>query len=280
MKSPYILSTALILSIAAGCSQSDSQSKPADQNSTAKASESANGAADVPESSSGVAKGEPAPGTTPGSNELTPEQVISETAAQLKSRVPFTLPKTIPVADDLHLTSMTKSDSKSYEITFYETKEPIPINSSKLKGLGNDSKIAVVKATEYKTEQEAADMVGYQKADPTGNPPVNLGSGIKGYTDAGAGSVFLNWNEGRWLFASKAMSAKGNQNIELGKKVVSYLESTMLPPPDKGRVTLDANAPEGRNHMIVWQDGNIVYQIEQPNGAMTGLDIAAAFHEK
>ncbi|WP_338780434.1 hypothetical protein [Metabacillus sp. FJAT-52054] len=279
MKRPYILSAALVLSLTAGCSQINA----ADQGTSSKSPEqkSSPETAQASEVSPGFAEGEPAPGTDPSSAPSSPEQVINETSMLLKTRVPFTLPKTMPVSKGLHLTSKVKSDANSYEITFYQTEKPIPINNSKLNTLSSNQKIATVKATKYKTEREAAEMVNYQKAEPTGNPPIDLGHGIKGYSDAGAGSVFLHWNEGRWSFMSKALNEpEKDSNKELAVKVVNFLEKETLPPPDKGAFLLDGNNPDSRNNLVVWQDGNIVYEIEEANGAMTALEIAAAFHKE
>ncbi|MBS2968001.1 hypothetical protein J9317_04415 [Metabacillus sp. KIGAM252] len=278
MKRPYILSTALVLSLTAGCSQTNA----VDQGTSSKSpkQKSSPETAQASEVSPGFAEGEPAPGPEPSSAPSSPEQVINETSKLLKTRVPFTLPKTMPVSKGLHLTSKIKSDANSYEITFYQTEKPIPINNSKLNTLSSDSKIATIKATEYKTEQEAADRVSYQKAASTGNPPIDLGHGIKGYSDAGAGSIFLHWNEGRWSFISKALNKpEKDSNKELAVKVVNFLEKQMLPPPDKGAVLLDGNNPYSRNNLVVWQDGNIVYEIEQANGAMTALEIAVAYNK-
>ncbi|MTH53496.1 hypothetical protein GKZ89_08705 [Bacillus mangrovi] len=266
-----VLGSILILSLAAGCSQSDA-AEPVER--TEKQEESPKAA--------GFAKGEPAPGTNPGdaNQPLTTEQIIQETYMQLNTRVPFTRPNTLPVTEGMHLTALTKSDAKSYEITFFETREPIPINNSKLKNLKEESKIATVKAKEYPSAEEAAEQTGYQKATPGANPPVDLGHGIAGYTDAGAGSTYLQWNEGRWLFASKAANPDSGANAETGKKFVSYLEKTMLPPPDQGSVHLDGDEPESRNHTIKWSKGNVLYEIEQPDGIVKGLQIAAGFYKE
>ncbi|MGD7010365.1 hypothetical protein [Metabacillus sp. 84] len=280
MKISLVLGWFLVLSLAAVCSQSNAADEKTESSSAAETAERTKPPAS---SEKGIAEGEPAPGTNPSSKKneaLTPEEVISETSLQLDTRVPFSLPAAIPLDKDKHLTSLATSDAKTYEIAFYQTSKPISINSSKLRNLGNESKIAVIKAAEYESEEKAAEQIGYQKAEPAGNPPVDLGHGITGYTDAGAGSAFLHWNEGRWSFMSKARNESGEDaNKELGRKVVDYLEKEMLPPPDQGTVLLDGNDAGSRNHYTAWQEGNIVYEIVEADGAMTMLEVAAAFNK-
>ena len=62
---------------------------------------------------------------------------------------------------------------------------------------------------------------------------MDLGYGVTGHMDAGAGSIFLIWNEGHWSFSTRNHNSEegSKEMIALAKQIVRKLESQMLPGP-------------------------------------------------
>ena len=60
----------------------------------------------------------------------------------------------------------------------------------------------------------------------------DLGYGITGYMDAGAGSVFLTWHEGRWSFSTRNHNdGNGSEEmIALAKQIVVNLKVNYYQP--------------------------------------------------
>jgi hypothetical protein len=188
---------------------------------------------------------------------LSPEEVINETEKLLTTDIPIKLPKRITVSSGYHLTAMTSSEQNQYTVMFLETEQPIPINNKELKN--KEINLATIKATRYETTDQAVEQINHQNHSGNGAPSVDLGFGIKGFRDAGAGSQFIGWNEGRWSLAMRALTEQGNSIEEEVKKVVQYLEKNMLPiPHDVGSVKFDVSKTNGKQH-IAWQEDDIVY---------------------
>jgi hypothetical protein len=218
--------------------------------------------------------------STSSNRTLTMEEVIKATEDQLNTHVPIRLPKTLPLDKGYHLTAATKSDSSHYTVTFYESKKPIPINNSKLTNGNYAIKIGTVKGTLYNTATQAGNYINYQdyKKYESGNPSVDLGYGIKGYIDAGAGSEYLGWNEGRWSFTVRASTVHGGSLKPEGKQIVAYLEKGMLPPPHQiGAGEFTAGELTNRNQRISWQNKNTDYEVSDTKDAITALKIATSF---
>ena len=197
---------------------------------------------------------------------------------QITTEIPVILPKTLPVPDKLHLTSVTNSQQNQYTVMFLGTEQPTTINSEVLKN--RQANVATIKATEYSSPEEAAKQINHMDHSANGARAVDLGYGIKGYRDAGAGSQFLGWNEGRWSLAMKAHTDQGDEIVEDAKKAVQLLEEETLPIPNEyGSVKLDVSDSKYRSQHIAWQDGKIVYEVETPGSFLDALNIAVSMHE-
>ncbi|MED1203006.1 hypothetical protein [Heyndrickxia acidicola] len=299
MKRAFILFAALALSLA-GCSFSSStgssQSDKTSQNKSTETANSQNGSTGQNNGSDSSRSNQSSSSSQTASNSssqtstsnaqtssnrtLTMQEVIKATEQQLKTQVPVRLPNALPMDKGYHLTAVTESDRTHYSVTFYESKNPIPINNSKLTN-GNDAiKIGTVKGTLYKTDAQAGSYINYQdfKKFESGNPSTNLGYGIKGYFDAGAGSEYLGWNEGRWSFTVRARTVNGSILHTAGRQIVAYLEKEMLPPPHNiGAGEFIADELASRNQRISWQNKNVIYEVSDTKDAMTALKIATAF---
>lgn len=208
--------------------------------------------------------------------ELSPEEVVAETKKQLNTKVPVRLPKTLTVSTEYHLTAKTTSDQDHYMVEFLETKEPIPINNAKLKDV--EGNVAILKGTRYETAAMAAEHV--ERLEPAiGNPPVDLGHGIKGYYDAGAGSQYLSWIEGNWTLVVRGRTEQAGDLSEEAKEIVEYLEYNTLPPPDAGNAKFTSKAIEKGSQILLWHKDNIVYKIETNRGYLDALKIAVSMND-
>ncbi|WP_436374665.1 hypothetical protein [Cytobacillus sp. BC1816] len=208
---------------------------------------------------------------------LTSEEVIAETEKQLSTDVPIKLPDTLNLNEGYHLTAKTVSDQDSYQIIFFQTEDVIPINNAKLDQLSDASILAVLSGQNYDSNEAALEQISYQNFEEIGGKPVDLGYSITGYQDAGAGSVYLSWNEGRWAFSLRARTEDPDNLLTDSKKIVEFLESSTLPAPKMyGTGKFDTMSEHSRDQILVWQEDRTVYKIEKAEGALRTLEIAAS----
>lgn len=212
--------------------------------------------------------------------DASPEEVIRETENELNTGVPVKLPASINVTPDYHLTAMTTSEQKHYEVMFYETEQSIPINDEKLNNM--DFSTVKFKATRYESPEEAAKQIDHQLYSENGAQSADLGFGIKGYRDAGAGSQFMGWNEGRWSLSLRSTTQQGEKIVGESKKIVQFLEENTLPiPHELGAVKVDVSDAGGKPiQHIAWQEDAIVYEIQTRKSMLDALQIAVSIHEK
>jgi hypothetical protein len=116
-----------------------------------------------------------------------------------------------------------------------------------------------IKTTTYATKNSKVNFVkakGYGKID--------LGYGIAGYEDAGAGTQGITWNEGRWTIEvlsplDKEVDGSG-RGLATAKKIVDYLEKHRLPVPHKyGFIQVYT---DGRSDYVSWQNNKKVNKIQ------------------
>ncbi|WP_050616356.1 hypothetical protein [Bacillus testis] len=213
---------------------------------------------------------------------VTQKEVIAETKKQISSNLEPKLPKELPLTNaKKHLSAATVSDKQMYRVIFFETDTSIPVNHKKLNIVQIAHPIATVEVRQYNTVQQAQEAVGYMspKEINTGNPPIQLGSGIKGFPEAGAGNKWLNWHEGRWYLSVHASNIEGNSDYTpLAKQIVSYLEKNSLPAPHQyGSVKADVEASKSATNKVTWQEGKTVYSIFGVTNPIDMLKIATHF---
>ncbi|MEJ6400022.1 hypothetical protein [Nicoliella lavandulae] len=120
-----------------------------------------------------------------------------------------------------------------------------------------------VKTKNYSSNNSAQNKVGYQSAsDTAGLPTVDLGSGIKGAKDGGAGQVFVSFNMGRWSIAVRGTDVNTSDTATpAAKQIVAYLQTHTLPVPNTvGRVMADIDSGVTT---VKWQDGNAVHSVSR-----------------
>ncbi|MDR7071700.1 hypothetical protein [Fictibacillus barbaricus] len=208
--------------------------------------------------------------------DLTEEEVLAAIKNQSHTQIPIVLPKKLPLKMDEHLTATTKSDPSSFQVMFFTSTKPIPINNEKLKKKNSEA-VPLVRLTvhKYNSEKEADEQIAYQDFSKIGGQKIDLGHNIIGYQDAGAGSLWISWNEGRWSLTSHTQTSRSEDGEQLSRDAVEYLETHTLPiPKPHGYVHVDAT---GMDNRILWQNGTTVYTLDQFNDPMSALIIAAMF---
>ncbi|SIT88152.1 hypothetical protein [Edaphobacillus lindanitolerans] len=178
--------------------------------------------------------------------------------------------------DGNYLGAAVQAEADHYEVDYFSTDQPYQLNAGELEDL---EPFAKAEGRIYESPAAAKESVNYQQV-PEGSGNVDLGYGITGTEDAGAGSVFLTWHEGKWSFSMR------NQNIDnpggsgdmtaLAKKIVAKLEDRMLPPPEEaGAGTFDLSSDE---YSLAWQRGKVVYSISADD-PLKLIDLAADLSE-
>lgn len=150
---------------------------------------------------------------------MTQAEVIEAVKTDLKTDLTKLLPSELPLENGKHLTATTKSDASYYEVVFYESVNPVDISHESLE---NGQIIARFNAQKYESVQEASEQVAFENFSELGGQTINLGYGITGYQDAGAGSMWTSWNEGRWAIAAHTHTSEGESGEKLAKKLLNF----------------------------------------------------------
>ncbi|MGE6514895.1 hypothetical protein [Lysinibacillus sphaericus] len=206
---------------------------------------------------------------------ITQAEALKNVKEQLETDLAVVLPKELPITEGTFLTATTKVEGTQVEIVFFESEKYMPINDIKLKNSTDATVIAKLLVTQYGSVAEASEQIAFEDYSQNGGQQVNLGYNIKGYQDAGAGSVWTGWNEGRWALAAHTRTDNPQASVELAKQAVKYLETHTLPiPSQNGFAHLDVYKS---GNLIVWQEGKLVYTLDSIKEPMTALAIATAF---
>ncbi|MGG0655275.1 hypothetical protein [Rummeliibacillus pycnus] len=201
--------------------------------------------------------------------------VIASIKKQLKTKLPVSLPSQLPLKEGKHLTATTTVEKNKYTVVFYEMDKEVPVNDPSLKKASKKSIIAKYTVVKYSSLEKANEKISFEDFSKAGGQKMNLGHNIIGYQDAGAGSLWTSWNEGRWSLATHTRTTKPELGLELAKQAVEFLETNSLPiPKPNGSIHLDAIKSTENN--VKWQNNNIVYSIEKVNDPMDALKMATS----
>lgn len=208
------------------------------------------------------------------------ETAMLNQVANLLGESPDYLPFMIPL--DLGYTYTSAAAERTeygYFVTFYETKEPVPINDAVLNNPDKARQVATFEAIVYVEKSAAAKAVDHHDARQGFSPyapTIDLGYGIIGYQNSGMGQTLLGWNEGNWLL--EVLHPIENQmGIDLAKNIVDELESVFLPPPnDTGRIRVVMTSPSQTETTIMWQKNEVVYRIDSTNHPIDILNMTAS----
>ena len=222
-----------------------------------------------PDSNAGI---ETPPTSNQGENIPSQTEVLKAIKEGIKTDLTIKLPSELPLAKGEYLTAITTGDKNSYTVVFYKANKPIPINNE---NLGNDEmtakEIGVLMVEKSLSQNESDEKISFEDFSISGGQKIELGYKIIGFQDAGAGSAFTNWNEGRWALTTRSLTSESDKGVELAKRVIEYLEKNTLPIPKQyGKIHLDT---EQGGNLALWQDGKIVYTIDKVKDPMDMLKI-------
>ncbi|KRM89328.1 hypothetical protein [Liquorilactobacillus vini] len=144
--------------------------------------------------------------------------------------------------------------------------------------LNQENPYAVYSKQTFENSTQAAQQINYRSADEfSGLPQTNLGYGITGTIDAGAGQRYLSWYEGNWYLTVHAAAVNQEDPTPLAKQTVAFLASNSLPAPQKyGRISFQtAITNRQRDQEIIWQKNNVVYRL-QTHTPQTALKMAVS----
>ena len=206
---------------------------------------------------------------------VTQDEALNTIKQQLATELSVAFPKNLPLSEGSFLTATTKATDTHAEILFLESKEYIPVNDVKLQNTTTATTIAKLTVRLFDSIDEASKQIAYEDFSKNGGQQVPLGFDLIGYQDAGAGSLWTGWNEGRWALATHTRTENPADGEKLAKQAVEYLETHTLPNPHQyGMAHLDVYES---GNLIVWQDGKLVYTLDSIKDPMKALEIATAF---
>lgn len=175
---------------------------------------------------------------------------------QLKERLPdweIALPSWT-IEESRYIGAAVTTEENRVEIQFYRTEEPVPVDDPALVDL---QETALLTIERFASSEEANEQIGFQDYREVGGEPVDLGHGITGYQDAGAGSLFTSWNEGRWAIVARTTTDAPEEGVQLARQAVSFLEAHTLPIPyEHGSLHLDVKK---QGDLVKWQKEELVY---------------------
>jgi len=207
---------------------------------------------------------------------LTQASVLKNIKNHLKTNLSITIPKELPITDGTFLSGTTKAEANQVEILFFESKKYFPINDPKLKNSKTATVIARLVVKQYQNAKEANEQIAFVNFSQNGGLEVDLGYNMKGYQDAGAGSLWTGWNEGRWAIETHTRTDNPEAGVKLAKQAVQFLEAHMLPiPKQHGFARLDVY---NSGSLIVWQDEKLVYTLDSIKEPLKALEITTAFY--
>ncbi|MFD1465579.1 hypothetical protein ACFQ4L_05695 [Lapidilactobacillus mulanensis] len=275
-----ILSLAAIMLFGAGCQSKsaleskDSSQKTEKSSQSSKKSESSSSSSVEESSSSTISSSKSSESESSSTNDSSSLSRIEQLNQQLAGAFSNEkLPQTVPVASGKSLNVSYTGDVRNYTISYFASDQEVAINNNYLNG--QTSFVTVQKKT-YPSASAAQSTIDYQ-APQSGLPAIDLGTGITATKEGAAGSVYINWLEGRWSLVVRASNVNGENGESLAKNTVKWLHTETLPIPDVHGavdfyVSSDASA---RMNTIAWSKGSVVYLISAAD-PMVALQLATS----
>ncbi|SEJ44987.1 hypothetical protein SAMN04488127_1829 [Bhargavaea ginsengi] len=198
------------------------------------------------------------------------ERVMQESEAEPK------LPRDLETGDQ-YLTARVAANAEGYEVYYYLMDQPVPVDDPQLE---DQAPYLIADAIVFDSAEGARAGVNYEPEMGTGQP-ADLGYGITGYMDAGAGNIHLVWHEGRWSFLVHQRNSEeaGDEMMQLARDIVEKLEQKRLPAPQEvGAGTFDMKGDGAAAHNLQWQAENVVYSVRSRDHLQL-IDIVANMNE-
>jgi hypothetical protein len=127
--------------------------------------------------------------------------------------------------------------------------------------LQNEYPYAALTLTSYTSANEAAKQVDFQQ-NAANLPTTDLGKGITGTIDAGAGQRYLHWIQAQWSFLVHAAAVNGEDPVPTGRQVVAWANQYPL-PANRGAAQLQVGTSYAAlNQQFTWQAGTTVYRLK------------------
>lgn len=165
------------------------------------------------------------------------------------------LPTDFPVNKGKYLTAIAGTKKNLATFKFYATDKPLDLNDPNIKNSGElVGQLVITNHPTVKSASEEIDQTVFSEGEA-----VDLGYGITGYQDAGAGSLFTSWNEGRWAIMARSTTVKSEESLKTAKETVKFLETHMLPIPKQyGQLHIDAKQ---KGSLAKWQKQKNVFTL-------------------
>lgn len=263
----------------AACGQTKSADKASQASSTTSSSTT---------SSSATSSSTSAQNSSSASSSKTPSKEAAVSLASSTSRLGQLNHKlqtklgniALPQADGLtngsaNLNIRYTGDAKNYQIFYSVGNQPREFNAAVLT---KENPYAILQKETFASNAQAAEKINHINADANkGLPATDLGSGITGHSEMGAGNIHLVWNEGNWSLSVHAINIENQDPKPMAKQIVQLLNTYRLPAPNQyGQIQFDVNIiPGDRNQIIKWQEQNIVYTITA-HDPTTAIKLAAS----
>ncbi|MBV7389597.1 hypothetical protein [Enterococcus alishanensis] len=165
-------------------------------------------------------------------------------------------------------------EENTLTVSYYLVDKQIPLNDPLL---SNATPIGQFQRILHNTTEEAKNDVAPNT--DAGGQAIDLGHNIIGHQQSGAGSTYLNWQEGNWSMAIQANNLEGEDPQPLAKEIVEYLEKAFLPAPkDVGSGSFMINSSDYHSNVVAWQEGTTVYKISNEN-TMNSLKMAVSMNQ-
>lgn len=173
--------------------------------------------------------------------------------------------------------SLTKTP-QGVTVHYYFSPAPLPLNAP---SLASQTPVLTLKKQSYGSPSAALQNLNYWgPSRSNGLPVVQLGNGIQGKINAGAGQRYLHWNVGPWSFlVHKSSIGVQGQNIDgsalaikEGKRVVSAFSQTQL----ESKVSRGSFFGEGKEVIIQWisknpNNSSYIFTISSPETRLDSL---------
>lgn len=148
-------------------------------------------------------------------------------------------------------------EGNRFSVLYFDMDHPVVLNGLELNQV---APIAHYEKVSYASNQEARQAVN-QLTD-LGGQEVDLGYGIKGYRQGGAGSSYISWKEGNWYLTVQASNLAGQDPVPTTQTMVTFLEKAFLPVPrEAGQIFIHLNQTGYQANEVVWQQENVVYRV-------------------
>jgi opacity protein-like surface antigen len=198
-------------------------------------------------------------------------QTLQAIQKQLSDQKQLSLPSDVPIEVGKYHSAVVNEQASGYSVTFKQTNTPAAVNDP---SLAHAKTIAAIRARTFQNKNDAAKQISHNTFSASDGKAVDLGHGITGYADAGAGTAGISWNEGRWTLASLSPTSNAEEGVDLARELVAYLEQHSLPIPHQyGTVQVYTDK---RQSSVRWQSGTTIFELTGAKTPLTLIKIACS----